>query len=122
MNPKYEAISLTTTSGGAATVRSETYFRGRLSYIEYVKDDFDDGSVILITGDKSGQILWTETGVNASEIIAPRRPTHDNAGAASLYEAGEAVLDHYVLADERIKIVITGGGNAKNATFKVVVY
>ena len=119
---KYEEVSVTTIADGSATVRSLVYFTGRLSFIDYVKTDFADGSVLLITSDKTGQTLWSETAVNASEKIAPRQPTHDNVGAASKFDTtdNEPVEDHYILQDERVKIVLTGGGDTKSGVFKIL--
>lgn len=113
-------VSVTTDASGDATAYSEV-LSGRLSQIRYVKTDFADGSTFAITAEATGETLWGESAVNASATRAPRQATHSTAGAAALYAAaGEAVQDKIVLAKDRVKIVISSGGNTKTGTFHIV--
>lgn len=113
------AITVTTAADGSATAYSEVC-TGKLSSVRYVKTDFADGSTFTITSEATGETLWTETGVNASATRAPRQATHSTAGVAALYAgAGTAVNDKIALANDRVKIVITSGGNVKTSTFHV---
>lgn len=115
------AVTVTTAADGSATAYSEIV-TGKLSQIRYVKTDFDNGSTITVTSEATGETLWVETGVNASATRAPRQATHSTAGVAALYAgAGTAVNDKIALADDRIKIVIAAGGNAKIGTFHFVI-
>lgn len=94
---------------------------GRLSAIHYVKTDFADGVDFTITAEATGQNLWTDTNINASEVVAPRQPTHGQDGSASLYAgAGEPVEDKICLANDRVKIVVASGGDTKSGTFHLV--
>lgn len=114
------AISVTTAADGSATAYSELC-TGKVSTVRYVKTDFDNGSTITLTSEATGETIWSETGVNASATRAPRQATHSTAGVAALYAAaGAAVNDKIALANDRIKIVIAGGGNAKTGTFHIV--
>jgi hypothetical protein len=114
------AVAVTTAADGSATAYSEVV-TGKLSQIRYVKTDFDNGSTITITAEATGETLWTEANVNASATRAPRQATHSTAGAAALYAAGgAAVNDKIALANDRIKVVIAAGGNAKSGTFHFV--
>lgn len=113
-------VSLTTDADGAATGYTPV-LSGRLCHIQYVKTDFADGVDFTITSEATGTSLWTDTNINASELVSPRTPTHDQAGAASLYAGGgEPVEDKFVLADDRVKIVIASGGDTKSGTFHIV--
>ena len=95
---------------------------GKVSSIIYTKVDFTDGVDFTITGELSGEGLWTESNVNATKTVAPRQPTHDNLGVASLRAAaGEPVEDHYHLSNDRIKIVIASGGATKTGTFTAII-
>lgn len=111
-----------TATGGAATEYTPVV-SGRLISIQYVKassDNYADGVDFTITTETTSRDLWVDTNVNASETVCPRQPTHDSAGAASLYAAaGEPVEDHYYIANERIKIVLASGGDAKTGTFYI---
>lgn len=113
-------IALTTDADGDATGYTPV-LSGRLSAIHYVKTDFADGVGFTITSEATGQSLWTDTNINASEVVAPRQPTHGQDGSASLYaDAGEPVEDKICLANDRVKIVVASGGNTKTGTFHVV--
>src|SRR5690606_38160618 len=81
--------------------------RGKIVSIRYVKADFADGVDFVLTGETSGQTIWSEEAVNASATRYPRAPTHSTAGIAPLYASGGmAVNDMIALAVERIKIVV----------------
>lgn len=95
---------------------------GRVLQIHYVKTDYANGVDLNITSEATGQQLWVQADQNASAIKAPRQPTHDGVGAASLYAAtGEPVEDHIYLANDRVKIVVAQGGVSKTGTFHVVI-
>lgn len=110
-----------TASDGSATEYLGP-FTGFLNRIVYTKVNFDAGVDFTITLESTGENIWTQADQNASAVKAPRTPTHDGVGAASLYAAtGEPVEDRILLANDRIKIVIATGGNAKTGTFKAYV-
>ncbi|MRV72559.1 hypothetical protein GJ700_12660 [Duganella sp. FT92W] len=114
------SVPVVTAADGSATVYSEAV-TGKVSQIRYVKTDFADGATFTITAEATGETIWNETGVNASATRAPRQATHSTAGAAALYAAGgAAVNDQIGIANDRIKIVIANGGNAKAGTFHIV--
>lgn len=113
-------VEVTTIADGSATAYSET-ITGKISQIRYVKADFASGVDFTITSEATGETIWTQLDVNASVTVAPRQATHSTAGVASLYAATYAVLDKIVLANDRVKIVIASGGNAKTGTFHIVV-
>lgn len=117
-------VAVTTAADGSATAYSDPVDYGSLSQVRYVKPGsggFADGSTFTITSEATGEGLWSETGVNASATRAPRQATHSTLGAAALYAAaGTAVNDKIALANDRIKIVIAGGGAVKTATFHFV--
>lgn len=118
-------VALTTEADGSKTTYSDPIEYGLLSQIRYVKPGsggFDNGSTITITTETTGENLWTQTGVNASATVAPRQATHGVDGAASLFAAGgTAAQDKIAMVNDRIKIVIANGGNAKNATFHFLI-
>lgn len=114
-------LTITTAADGSATAYTPRT-SGELCSIHYVKNNFDDGVDFTITSEATGQSLWTDTNINASEVVSPRTPTHDQAGAALLYAAGgTAQAAKIPLASDRVKIVIAQGGNAKVGTFHILV-
>ena len=115
-------VTVTTAADGTATAYSPRGVNGKIHQIEYVKTDFADGVDFTITGEATGVSIWAESNVNASAVRAPRQPTHSQAGVASLYAAGGTAIQAPVaLANDRVKIVIAQGGNAKVGTFHILV-
>lgn len=114
-------VTVVTAADGSATAYSPR-LSGKIHQIEYVKTDFANGVDFTITGEATGIGLWAENDVNASAVRAPRQATHSQTGVASLYAAaGTAVQALLALANDRVKIVIANGGNAKTGTFHVLV-
>ena len=123
MYPRRISVTVTTAaSGGLGTGYTELIF-GRLFGITYVKDDYANNVDVTITTETTLQNLWVEANVNATETVAPRQPCHDATGTARFYndDGDEPVLDHFTIADERIKIAIAEGGNSKSGTFHFLV-
>lgn len=119
--PTAASIVVTTDASGNA----EEYlgpFTGYLNRIVYTKGNFDNGVDFTMTLESTGESVWTQNDQNASAVKSPRTPTHDGLGAASLYASGgEPVEDRLLLVNDRIKIVIAQGGNAKTGTFKAYI-
>ena len=114
-------VPVTTDAAGAATAYSPV-LTGKISQIRYAKTDFDNGVNFTITLEATGETVWAENAVNASATRAPRQATHSTAGVAALYAAGgTAINDLIAAANDRVKIVIAGGGNVKSGTFHIVV-
>lgn len=116
-----KVVTITTDSSGDAEFYTPVV-TGLVKTIRYVKTDFADGVDFTITAEDTGETIWTDTNINASETVAPRQATHDTAGDASLYAAaGEPVEDHIHLVLDRVKIVVASGGDTKVGTFHVVI-
>lgn len=114
------SVPVTTNGSGAATEYSP-YISGYVTAIQYVKDDYTDGVDFTITGEATGENLWTDTNINASEIVRPRAPTHSQAGVAATYDGSAPVNDKVALGRDRVKIVIASGGATKSGTFVITV-
>ncbi len=114
-------VPVTTDADGDATVHTPVV-NGRILNVIYNKTDFADGVDFTITTEETAQNVWVESNVNAAKSVAPRQPTHDAVGVASLYAAaGLAVEDHIYAAGERVKIVVASGGNVKTGSFTVII-
>jgi hypothetical protein len=117
-------IDVTTAADGTATAYSPKV-SGKVHSIHYLKDGtagFSNGVGFTVTAEATGENIWTEAAVNASTARYPRAATHSQAGAAALYATdGTGVLDKIGLANDRAKIVIASGGNAKKGQFFLLV-
>lgn len=116
MHVERHSVTVTTAADGSATAYSPVV-TGAIRAIVYVKTDYDAGVDFTITLEATGQSLWTDTDVNASETVYPvQKGNLGGTGAAStIYETPVHA------ARDRVKIVIAQGGNAKTGTFHVVV-
>lgn len=117
MYAERHSVTVTTASDGTATAYSP-YLTGRVHAVGYAKTDFADGVDFTITADVSGQSLWTDTNINASETVRPvLAASIGGTGAASTLTEVPVVL-----VNERVKIVIAAGGDTKTGTFSIVVF
>lgn len=117
-----QTLTVTTDSSGDATSYTTRIQYGRIHSITYTKIDFAADVDFAITVEGTGEGVWTESDVNATKTVAPRLPTHDVAGNASLYDtvSSEPVEDHIFIVDDRVKIVVSNGGDTLTGTFNVV--
>lgn len=124
MHVEKRQVSVTVNSSGDGTGYTENV-TGRILSVIYEKASsggYDNGVDFVVTVEETGQIIWDEDDVNASAIRAPRQPIHSQVGVAALYAGGGSpVLDHIVLANQRIKVVVASGGDTKTGTFKFLV-
>jgi len=114
-------MTVVTDGAGAATAFSP-YVSGYIEEINYIKTDYAAGVDFTITAEATGETIWTQVGVNASVVVAPRQATHTTAGVASLYAGGgTAVNTRIALGRDRVKIVLAQGGATKTGKFIILV-
>lgn len=118
----YEVTATTDASGNATVyLPSAGKCRGELESIHYDKIDFATGVDFTITDEVTGESLWTQSNVDASAVVRPRAPSHDQLGAARLYASGGTAVGTKIGIVSRIKIVIAQGGNAKTGKFRAII-
>lgn len=113
-------VAITTDASGDFTGYAGP-FDGFIHQFRYVPDGstpLDTNADLTITGDTTGQTIYSDTNIGTSAFTkAPRQPTHDTAGDALLYAAaGLPVEDRICINGERIKVVVAQGGNATSGT------
>lgn len=116
MHFKRYRVPVTTSGAGAATVYTPR-FTGYVHSIAYLKTDFDDGGTIAVTAERTGHAIWAEAALNASAFRLPRVPVHSAAAGAAI--AG--IADMALIIDDRVKLIVAAGGNAKTGAFEVTV-
>jgi len=114
-------ISITTDGDGNAIAYLGKAVTGHIHTIRYVKDDFDDGVGVVISGEKSGIAILTLAAMNASVTKNPRGDAHEIAdGTVSEYVGQDQPVKVLIpLANERIKIVVSAGGDTKTGVFHI---
>lgn len=123
MYAELHTIALTTVSAGTCTAYSPHVVTGRVLAIIYTKGDFDAGSTMTVSGETTGQTVWTETAVNASAKRYPRTQVHGADGVGLIYDnvAAKPVSEPIVLVSERIKVLVSSGGDVKTGSIAVIV-
>ncbi len=96
------------------------FIRG-IRYVKAASASYSDGVQAVITGETSGMAILTWAAMNATGTKCPQMPTHDLSATAEDYndESDEAVNAPIPVASERIKIVISSGGDTKTGTFHI---
>ena len=113
---------LTLTANGSGTVTGYTpVISGRIAQIHYVKTDYANTVDFVITSEATGDTIWAEENVTASAVRAPRLLNSTTAGMATAYAATFPVhVCQFVLAADRVKVVVTGAGSGTVGAFHVV--
>lgn len=113
-------FSVTVTTGTATGEAYTPFLSGYVESIQYVKpgsNSFSNGVDFTITSEATGESLWTDTDVNASETVRPRAATHTTAGVAATFDGTRPVLDRIALSRDRVKFAVAQGGNGTTGTF-----
>lgn len=116
------SVPATTTTGGDATVYSP-FLSGYIESIQWVKPGSGGitGATFAITAEATGETIWGEASISASTVRRPRAATHTTAGVAASYDGTRATLDRIALGRDRVKIIVSGGGNTLSGTFVIAV-
>jgi len=117
-------VTATVDASGSVTAYSPRC-SGLLHAVHYVPDGstpYDNTVDMTITSEATGESILTRSNVSAAFNARPRVPTSDAAGTASLYAAGgTAIQDKIALGNDRVKIVLAQGGNAKTGAFHILI-
>ena len=99
--------TITTDVAGNATVYLGTRLRGSVHAIKYTAGTLDAGTDLVITGEDTGVAILTDSPA-ADEWFYPRAfPNKVTDGAA-----GTVPTEDVHVLKERIKVVVSQGGNA----------
>jgi len=112
------SVPVLTNSEGAAVAYTPA-LNGMVRSVRYVKPDsggLDNDSDIDIVTDKGAVVVWDKDDLDASAVIYPMVPAHDNTG--TLVVGSYAPIP---VCDERIKITVANGGNALAGTFEFLI-
>jgi hypothetical protein len=121
MHVEKRTISITTAADGSATAYTDGIANGRVLAVIYTKTNFDNGSTMTLTSETTGQSIWAESNVNASAVRYPRAGVHDVVGVAATLDGTRLVRDYVHVCEERLKVIVASGGNAKTGTLTILV-
>ena len=108
--------AIVTTSTGAATVYSGVH-NGLIQTITIACAGTTSTADVVITGETSGAAILTKANLTKSvtNTFHPRAQAHAVADGAT---TSGVVLTKVPLAQDRIKVVMLGGGNAQSYTVR----
>lgn len=116
-------VALTTDASGNAQGYTPA-FTGKILAVHWVKPGSGGitSATVAITSEATGETILSVSSLNASTSYYPRGPIHTTAGVAQLYAAaGLPVTDQIGLANDRVSIAVSSGGNTLSATCRIVV-
>lgn len=116
MHAQRHTIVVEVNASGAAVAYSPPGLTGRIHSISYEKDDYADTVDWAIVLEETGESLWTDTNITASETVYPMAPANLGTGAAS--SLSEVPI---VAANDRVKFTISNGGVSTSGIFHLVV-
>ena len=112
------SVSVVTDDLGAAVAYSPQC-NGLIRTVEYVKPTSGGLDVVTdidIVTDKGAVVVWDKDDLDASAVIYPMVPAHDNTG--TLVAGSYAPIP---VCDERIKITVANGGDELAGTFEFTI-
>lgn len=109
--------TITTSSGGAATVYLGSAISGKVIAIKYEPGTLDTGADLTITGATSGVPILTKADAGTSDVWYYPRALINEVPDGS---AGTDFFTHVYVYGERIKVVVAQGGDT--LTGQITVY
>ena len=112
------SVAVVTDESGDAVVYTPA-LNGMIRSARYIKPTLgglDAGSDIDIVTDKGAVVVWDKDDLDASAVIYPMVPAHDNTG--TLVAGPYAPIP---VCDERIKITVANGGDELAGTFEFTI-
>lgn len=111
-------ISVTSSSSGAVTAyipeTNGEFLQGKIYTVHYTRETLSTAADFTITTEAHSETVWSESNVNASKTVYPRRTINTTTGGSTT--AREPV----VVGQDRLKIVVASGGDGGTAKFSVV--
>ena len=124
-------FSLTTASSAVTAYSTGPGITGRVQTIIYYAHatvPFTTTCDLVISVEGTSQVIYSTTGLDASEVISPRIPIHSTTGlvlANSTAASGAGSMgiqpDYIYLVNDRIKVDVSKAGDDKQGTIDVIV-
>ena len=123
-------VSLTTdTTSGVTAYTTGAGITGRIQTLIYTAGTaaFSTTCDLTISTVNTSQVIYSTTGLDASEVISPRMPTHNTTGgvlAGSTAAAAGSLSgfsDYIYLHNDQVKVTVVNAGTSKNGTVDVII-
>jgi hypothetical protein len=109
--------TITTNTGGAATVYLGSNIRGYIVSLKYIPGTLATGADVTITGETSGiPILTAANAGTATKFFYPR------AIASKVADGTAGTADDLMIPifEERVKVVVAEGGNTTTGSIELI--
>ncbi len=115
-------IALVTSTTGGVTAYSSVNISARVLSVTVslpTTNAIVATGVITVSSEVTGQTVWQKT-ATGSRTVAPKQKNYTNLGALFATGAGAPSPEFFYLGNERLKVVVAGGGSAKTGTVRVI--
>lgn len=110
-----ETVDILANSSGESTAFSPT-LNGRVNAIEFVPGTLSSAAAVTVKGETSSRAILTVAALSTSPgLWFPRKVTNKIADGSTF--GGEAQIP---IAGERVRFVVSAGGNGGAASFRIL--
>ena len=121
MYPRTHSVTITTSTAGAGTDYAPVD-HGRVLSIQYGSTTLASTGSIACSNEITSEAILTVAPAGSTPTYYPRPAICDSTSGSIAYStAGGSVTDYYFVSDQRVKVVLTGCGSEKTATFRVTI-
>ncbi len=114
-----ETVAVTTNSSGESTGFSANV-TGKVHMIEYLAvptSHISSAAALVVKGEESSRAILTLAALSSSPgFWYPRQPTHRSTSGSTFGAEGTPVP----VVNERVRFVVSGGGNGLSGTFRMI--
>ena len=114
-------VPLTTNASGACEAYSDPIQAGRVLAVRYVKTNFDNSVDFTITAEKTGESILALTDQTTAGVWYPRAQVHGITGTGLTLDGTRLLVEPILLVNDRVKVVIAQGGNAKTGSIELLI-
>jgi len=122
MYPRTQELTVTTSTASGNSTSYTEIDNGRVLSIQYASTTLESTGSCAFTNEVTGEAIFTHAPAASTPTYYPRKAICDSTGGTILHStAGDSVSDYFFVSAQRIKLVATGVGASKSATFRVTI-
>jgi len=112
-------LRVKTDAEGAATIYGPNHCRGLVDRVKFDPGTMEGTPTLTLTGSVGGETIWVQTASLTATTARPRATVQTSAQVDVTYDGTRKIYEKYAVVDEQLKLVVSGGGNAKAGTVEV---
>lgn len=112
-----ETVAVTANSSGESTAFSAN-LSGLVQSVEFIPGTLSSAAAVTVKGEESSRQILTVAALSTSPgLWYPRAPSHRSTSGSTFGAEGVPIP----VVNERVRFVVSGGGNGGTGTFRIVV-